>query len=105
MFNFVVFFEVYLALVFQGAGLAVLCGDASSCSFSSLAQLVDTGCRGRSPDRSSVVAVFFLYVYAQVGKSFVAPGEFGFPGFPLLFRFRQRVSLGAWNGAEVHGTS
>ena len=49
-FIFVVSFGVYLAFEFQVACLAVWSGYASSCSLSSLAQLVDTGWRGRSPD-------------------------------------------------------
>ena len=85
MFNFVVFFEIFLASVFQGAGLAFLWCCASSCSILSLAQLIPpAGVEGLQIDRRKYkVAVLFLYVYPQAGKSFVAPGEFGFCGLSL----------------------
>ena len=126
MFNFVVF-GVYLVLVFQGAGLAVLWGYASSCSISYLAQLVDTGCRGRSPDRSAIVQgrgallvrvcaggevvrcsrevwVLWSFPFAPLVASLVRVGVLlGSSCFPLLFRFCLRASLGASNGVDLLG--
>ena len=80
MFNFVVSFEVCLALVFQSACLAVQSGYVSSCSVSSLAQLMDTGWRGRSPDRLSIVCgLGALRVRVRAGREVVRCSQgFGF---------------------------